>query len=146
MTFNQIFKSDYLFDPATPVASKLYIPLMIIFGLMLALAIVIRLLKGEQRKVFGRYFIPFITIGVLGFLYLFGRYESLSYLNYRFLLLMISSIALVWLGAITVLTLVSLPQYSKDKEKEERFKKYLPGENKSKIKYQKQNEKKHYFS
>jgi len=126
MTIAYIFSKNYLFDPNPTVTSKLYLPLLIIFGLMIVLATIIYLQKGEAKKIVGRFIVPFLSTGVLGLVYLFARYESLIYLSSRFFLLLIVTTFVVWDIILLVKTVRFVPQHLNSKKVEDRYKKYLP--------------------
>jgi hypothetical protein len=126
MTLAYIFSKNYLFDPNPTVTSKLYLPLLIIFGLMIVLAIIIYLQKGEVRKIVGRFIVPFLATGVLGLIYLFARYESLVYLSSRFFLFLIVILFVVWDIVLLVKTIKFIPKHLNSKKVEDKYKKYLP--------------------
>ncbi len=126
MTLNYIFSQNYLFDSIPPQASRLYIPLLILFSLCLILAVIMHLPKNLDPKIKSRNFYAFLVPGVAGCLYLFTRYESLSWLSSRFFLLLIIATLLVW----NIINLIWMTRYiPREKERklaEERFRKYLP--------------------
>lgn len=126
MMFANIFSKSYLFDPNPTVTSKLYLPLLVIFILMIALGIIISLQKAEVKKIIGVFFIPFISTGVLGLIYLFARYESLVYLSSRFFLVLVISTFVIWTLVLLVRTIRFVPKHLDSKKIEDRYKKYLP--------------------
>ena len=126
MTLATFFSKSYLFDPNPSVSSKLYIPLLAVFGLMIVLAIVVVLQKSEVKKIVGGFFTPLLSTGVLGLIYLFARYEGLAYLSSRFFLVLIATMFIVWEVILLVKTIQFIPKHLDSKKTEDRYKKYLP--------------------
>lgn len=126
MTLSTIFSNNYLFDPNPTATSKLYIPLLLVFGLMIILSIVISLQKPEVKKIVGGFFTPFISTGVLGLIYLFARYESLPYLSSRFFLVLVVVMFVVWEIILLIKTIRFAPTYLNSRKTEDRYEKYLP--------------------
>jgi hypothetical protein len=122
-----MFTANYFFNPVPSSETTMYLPLIIVFSLTIFGSIIAKLPKdGFNKKVGARYFVPFLTIGILGFIYLFARYEGLPYLASRFFL------ALILLALITIIawnfvwTIRFIPKMRAIKKNEERYKKYLP--------------------
>ncbi|MFA4996009.1 MAG: hypothetical protein WC536_02615 [Patescibacteria group bacterium] len=127
MTISEFFSKDYLFNPNTPSESRLYVPLIALFGTLIVFAIITKLVRNvEVKKISERFFLSFLTMGVLGFFYLFFRYEELPYLGSRFFLLLILVVLFVWVLIDAIWTLRFMPKYKKEKKIEERYEKYLP--------------------
>lgn len=127
MTVQEFFSADYLFNPSTPRESRLYIPLIILFGLLLVFCILIKIVRNLKfKKLADRYFTSFLTIGILGFIYLFCRYEQLPWLGTRFFLLLILSVLFVWTVINLIWALRYIPKYKKEINISERYNKYLP--------------------
>jgi len=126
MNFADLFSTKYLLDPAPPRESKLLVVFLVLFSVSLVFSLVIKLLPIEIEKVKSRYFSALFIPSILGFVYLFGRYERLPWLGARVFLASILAIMIVWLFINTIWTLRFLPSYSKDKEVRDRFERYLP--------------------
>ncbi len=127
MTVQEFFSADYLFNPSTPRESRLYIPLIILFGLLLVFSLLIKLVRNLKfKKLADRYFTSFLTTGILGFIYLFCRYEGLPWLGTRFFLLLILSALFIWTVINLVWAFRYIPKYKKEINISERYNKYLP--------------------
>ena len=127
MTLADFFSKDYLLDPNTPGESRLYIPLTVLFGTLVIFSVITKFIRSSDIiKIAERYFISFLTIGILGFFYLFFRYEELPYLSARIILLLILVSLFVWESINVIWTIKSIPEYKKEKETEARYQKYLP--------------------
>ncbi|MCL5410413.1 MAG: hypothetical protein M1324_00980 [Patescibacteria group bacterium] len=127
MTAAEFFSQNYLLNPNTPGESRLYIPLIILFGTLIIFAVISKLVRNpEVRQISGKYFVSFLTIGILGLFYLFFRYEELPYLGSRLFLLLILLALFVWITVNSIWAIMFIPKYREQKKKEERYKRYLP--------------------
>ncbi len=126
MIIKELFSSEYLFNPTPSFETKMYLPLIVLFGAMLILSILLKLMGRKIPKQANSFFTPFLTGSVLGFVHLFSRYEGLSWLASRFFLLLIFSGIFLWVLILLILVLKSLPKELKRQTVEERYKKYLP--------------------
>ena len=125
-TWRDYFTAKYFFE-TPPQASRLYIPLLIVFGLMIILAVVFKLFgKGETKKISQRYFYPFLTCGILGLVYLFARYEGLPWLSVRFFLVAVLAVFAIWLIYNFVWIIKYLLVHTAAQKKNERYEQYLP--------------------
>ena len=126
----QIFTAKFLFNPTPPVRSDYYIPFLITFAVLVGAALVILIfVKGEPRKFLRTLITPFLTVGILGLIHLASRYERLPWLASRFFLALVIATFMVWMIAIAVWLANYLPEYKSNKLINEKFNKYLPGEN-----------------
>jgi len=126
MDFTTIFSKNFLFASSLDTKNQLTIPLLVIFGLMIILAVVITLQKAETKKIVGGFFIPLVSTGVLGLIYLFSRYESLPYFSSRFFLVLVVVMFLVWNIILLIRTIRFVPKHLSHKKIEDRYQKYLP--------------------
>ena len=128
MTIEKIFSKDYLFNANTPVQSKLYIPLIILFGLMLIFSVLVKLIERKQKnlKLANIFFGPFFWGSLVGFLNLFARYETLGILGSRFVLAFVLFGSFIWLMIGLILAIRALPGQVKKQKTEEKYQKYLP--------------------
>ena len=126
MTFQEFFSKNYLFDPATPGESRLYVPLIILFGLSIIFSVLIKVIPNLKfKKLTDRYFVCFLTAGILGFIYLFCRYEELPLLGYRFFLLFILTGLFVWVVVNFAWAVRYIPKDKKESIIREKYNKYL---------------------
>ncbi len=104
---NAFFQPARLFDSTPGSEFKFYIHLLVIFGVMIFLAVVIWIFVTRLRKhnpvqiKLGRkvYYCLFVC-GSIGFVLLFFRYQNISFLSSRFLLLVLFLVFVIWLGFI----------------------------------------------
>lgn len=135
MPIKEYFSLSYLLDPIPPQESKLYIPLLIMFSLLVVLSILISFVKqGQYIKFIKKFFYPFLTCGVLGLLYLFSRYEGLPVLGSRFFLLVVMLIFLIWIFYNLIWIILNYSKFKNIKTCEDRYKEYLPKNKKEKYK------------
>ena len=124
--FLQIFTAKFLFENPTP-HTNFMIGLAIFFGILVVAGILVALLvRGESKKIWGRFVKPFLTVGILGLVHLFARYESLPWLNTRFFAELLFAIFFIWLLVIVIMLSKFMPKYMKEKEVAQRFERYLP--------------------
>lgn len=126
MTFTDIFKPEYLFDPTPPQQSKLYLSLLIIFSVLVVLAVLSKFAGKEIKKITNRFFYTFLIGGVLGLIYLFSRYEGLPWLGSRFFLMLIVTMIVIWLAVDLITILIYLKVHSSEEENEKKYRQYLP--------------------
>lgn len=134
MNLADFFSTKYLFDPAPPRESRLYLPLLIVFSLLLILSLVVKFMPAKITNLSRRYFLSFLVPSILGFLYLFGRYERLPWLGARIYLIVIVIVLMVWLAINSIWALRFLPKYSREQMINEKYDKYLPKPKKGRCK------------
>lgn len=131
MDFSYLTTASYWFSASPDYKTKMYIPAMVIFGLMLLFGIAIYYFKkGEFRSVWVRYAKPMMLTSVLGFMYLVARYEQLPYLAARAVLAIIFFYFLLRISYLTFWSAKNVPVMIKEKDVEEKFSKYLPRQKK----------------
>ena len=81
---------------------------------------------GLKIKGLERLFRLFLTIGILGLIYLFFAWQGVVLLAARFWLLLILISGAVWLAFILKYLLMQVPQLRQELEQKRKFKKYLP--------------------
>jgi len=133
MKFTDLFNAQVIFDPVPQPETKYFIPMVVIFTILLLAATAIMLLaKGNLRKLYGRLVAPFLTFGILGLIHLGARYESLPWLASIFFLILILAGLLIWMSVIAIWMFRFTPKYIQEKKTEDRFLKYLPKPKKAK--------------
>ena len=126
MTLADIFSSQYLFNPTPPTQNKYMLYQMVVFGAFIAIAIVYLLLKKMDAKIRFRHFYCFLTGGILGYIYIFARYESLPWLGSRIYLVLVMLTLIIW-STINTIWLYRYSAKLEDKKvMEDRYEKYLP--------------------
>jgi hypothetical protein len=126
----KIFNPEFLFQ-ASPDPGGLFLLTLVVYGLMIigaiALGVVSRRNRGSKYRKLWRQFIYFmLTIGLIGPVLVFFRWQSIPYLGSRLVALALWIVALAWLLQIIFYWLFVLPQEVKAKIEKENFEKYLP--------------------
>ena len=128
---NQLFRLNYLFS-LNPGPKFLYMwPLVIIFGIMLMAAIVVIIVSWRTRnivykKLFSKIYTMFLTIGIVGLLLLFFRYENVYFLSGRFFLLFLLVALLIWSGFVIYYGIKKFPLEIINYKNFLRKEKYIP--------------------
>jgi hypothetical protein len=122
----EFFSKTYLFDPTPTTESRLTLPLIVLFGVLLLLAIVSRFVKGRWRNVSNRYYVAFLTIGIMGFLYIFARIEGLPWLGSRFAIFLVGLSFAIWITINSIWLIRFVPKRVKEESIESKYEKYLP--------------------
>lgn len=132
MDFSKLFSASYLFD-STPGDLMRFMPILIAFFLALILASIgiDRWLKSYPHKKQFYAVIPNLnsrlrTLGIIGFLFLWVRYENLIYLSMRFLLFAYILGIFVYLGHSLYQFKKVLPLKIASDAKRKNQKSYLP--------------------
>ena len=130
MQLSSIFNQKFLFDIPTKVFPDFFIAYVIFFALLiLSATAILTLLRGDDRKIYIKYVPPFFITGILGLIYLGGRYEGLAWVGTRFFFMMIAGLLLIWVVCILIWMLRNVPKIKHRKATEAKFKKYLPNAN-----------------
>lgn len=126
MTLAEIFSTQYLFNATPSTDNKFMNYQMIVFGLLIVVSIIYLLMKKMDVKIRYRHFYCFLTVGVLGFVYVFARYESLPWLGSRLFLALDLLMLIVW-STINTVWLYKFTKVLEDKKiLADRYEKYLP--------------------
>jgi len=126
MTFSHIFSKSYLFDPTPPSESRLYLYLIVFFGVLILLTVFNIFSKGLDKEIRKKQLYCYPTIGILGFIYLFARHEELLWLGSRLTLVIILLGFFIWVVYITVFSIRHIPKKNKNEKAQNRYEKYLP--------------------
>jgi len=126
MSLEYIFSKNYLFASTAPAESRLTFYFLIFFILLILGSLYLKLLPEMLAKFYGKLFIPLLSTGILGLIYLFARHEQLVWLGSRAFVLLDLLLFLVWTGIVIVQIIPNFAKYRKEMEIEARYKKYLP--------------------
>lgn len=127
MKLDYLLQADFWFNGTPTPHTNMYIPLAVVFALLIiGGAALIIFAKGDFRKLAGKYIMPLLSGGILGFIALFARYEELPWLASRFFLGLVMMIFLIWILILLLWSASYVPRYLSEKERKERFEKYLP--------------------
>lgn len=126
MDFSQI-NQEFIFNAIPPVATKLYLPLSIFFGLLLICGFgTLFMKKRDYGTIWRRYTTPLLLSGTLGFIHLGARYEQLPWLASRFFLILVITVLFAWLLSLAMTMTRLIPEQKKESAVAERYNKYLP--------------------
>ena len=126
------FNPTHLFSLRPPIMqNRALIISATVFGLGIILAIVFKLITektkdGLKIKAFRRLFHLLLTMGIIGYVYLFFAWQGIPLLSARFWLLLWLIIVLIWLGFILKYLFFAVPKLRKDIDRKRKFEKYLP--------------------
>jgi len=126
------FNPSHLFSfRPSAMQPRAIIILAAVFGLLIILGIISRIKVNKTKdglkiKAWRRLFHLFLTVGILGLVYLFFAWQGIALLAGRFWLLVLGLVALVWGGFITKYLLLEVPKLRKDIEEKRKFEKYIP--------------------
>ena len=133
--FNQInlhklLDTKYLFE-TFPDETGLYQYLYIVFGLMIAGAVVFYFLKRKSnnkltKHLYSQIFTWLMTVGLIGPLLLFFRYQQIAYLGSRIMLLALALTFVVWGIYILYIKCIVMPGEIIKQKAKEKYEKYLP--------------------
>ena len=128
----------YFFNPAhlfnlRPAAMqpRAIIILAVVFGLIIIAGIISKLIENKTKdglkiKAYRRIFNLGLTMGILGYVYLFFAWQGVTLLGARFLLLVWLLVLLFWFGFILKYLLLNVPRLRRDIDSRRSFEKYLP--------------------
>jgi hypothetical protein len=105
--------------------------LAITFGLLIVFGLANRLTMTKIKdnlKIKGlkKFFKLGLTMGILGYLYLFFAWQGIVLLAARFWLVVWLIITLVWFGFIVRYLLIAVPKMRQEIEQKRKFEKYIP--------------------
>ena len=126
MNIQSLLDPTFLFDSLPVRESRIYLPLLIFFGLIIILAVAVKIFEKKVGKLISSYFYLFLLTGFIGLVNLFSRYEGLPWLGSRIILLA-DFLALI-IGCVinVVIAFKQIPKIKQEKMTEDRFNKYLP--------------------
>ena len=128
----------YFFNPAhlftlRPGVMRLraIIILAVIFGVMITAGIIIKLIRpkikdGLKLKAYRRLFHLFLTMGIIGLVYLFFAWQGVALLAGRFWLIIMLVVVIIWLGFIAKYLFLEIPKLRKSINQKRDFEKYIP--------------------
>lgn len=128
----KFFQPAYLFElrpytyPQTIKAMLIFFGLMIVVGVGLKIYKETKKLEKFQNKLLERYFSLLTTMGIIGVLIVWLRFERVNLLAGRFWLLVWALLLLIWLYPILKHQFVIAPVAQKKATEKKLFQKYLP--------------------
>lgn len=128
----------YFFNPShlltlrpPAMQGRALIILGVAFGILIIIGVISKMMAkktndGLKMKGWERLFHLFLTIGILGFVYLAFAWQGVILLAGRFWLIILEIIAIVWLAFIGKYMYLEVPKLRKKINKERNFDKYIP--------------------
>ena len=130
INFHKLLDTKYLSE-TFPKQTGLYQYLYIVFGLMIAGAVVFYFLKRKSnnkltKNLYSQIFTWLLTIGLIGPLLLFFRYQQIAYLGSRIMLILLILVFVVWGIFILYIKFIVMPGEIIKQKAKEKYEKYLP--------------------
>lgn len=135
--FSKVFKYDYIFEYIPSWNPRISVINFYIFGGIIFLGIIFVILERTLFK--KRYFWQKLslkltplcyTIGTIGVILIFFRYQAIPFLSSRFLVYILILVTIIWIALITKYFIRNYPSEIKDYNIKNRIKRYLPKKNK----------------
>lgn len=126
------FNPGHFFSMRPPAMQvRAIIILAVAFGLFIVFGIVSKIMAaktkdGLKAKSWRRLFHLGLTMGILGFVYIFFAWQSVVLLASRFWLIIMLLVIIVWLGFIGKYMFLAAPKLRAKINKERNFDKYIP--------------------
>jgi hypothetical protein len=130
--FKYFFNPRHLFSLRPPAMQlRAVIILAIVFGLFIILGIVSKIIAiktkdGLKAKAWRRGWYLGITMGIIGFVYLFFAWQGVALLAGRFWLIAWLIAAVVWFSFIIKYLFLEVPKLRKNIQHKREFEKYIP--------------------
>ena len=134
----KFFKPSYLFEMQPSINISTVYFLLVIFGALVLIGILIKIVHLAKKRenfasrLLNMYFALFLTMGLVGGILVWFRYERAYFLAGRFMLLVWLICFLGWLVFILRYQYKVVPKAKKQMEEKQMFNKYLPGTQKHK--------------
>jgi multisubunit Na+/H+ antiporter MnhG subunit len=131
MAFMQkLINPDFLFTQVTASDFKSLLPSIILFGGLIILTIlsiiIFRKTDPVTGKIKGKINTWMTSLGIIGFVIIFFRWQQMGFLAKNFTIELISLIWFIWLVFIIIYVLRKFPKEAKLYQERQRIKKYLP--------------------
>jgi len=123
---SNFFTTEYLFVATAPTNKKLFLVIFAVFVLFIIISVLLNYNRSIHPPLKSRLFNFFLTIGILGVLFSFLRYESIPYVGARFVMLLLFIFAFIWYLAITLYSMAKMPKEVRLKKAQEKYLQYLP--------------------
>jgi len=111
--------------PALP-DQRVYISLMAVFGVLIVGSILLFFFSKPAIMVLQKGKVYSLSIGILGLIHVFARYEFLPWLSARWFLLVVLLALTIWLVYSLTMIVLEWPKQKKVINIEEKYRQYLP--------------------
>lgn len=126
------FTTDYLFATQAPANQKLFLAVVGVFVLFIIISALIYYNQNIHKGLKARLFNFFLTVGILGLVFSFFRYEAIPYIGARIVALLLLLATIIWYMVITVYTIAKMPGEVRVIKNHERYVQYLPKQKRKK--------------
>lgn len=129
---NYFFSPTHLFSLRPPALhNRAMLILALVFGALLLAGLAIKFMLPKVKdalkiKGWRRLIHLCLTLGLLGFVYLFFGWQGVALLSSRFWLLVLLAVFLVWLFFIAKYFFLTVPKLRKEIDRKKKFSQYLP--------------------
>ncbi|NCN24543.1 hypothetical protein CO101_00375 [Candidatus Berkelbacteria bacterium CG_4_9_14_3_um_filter_39_23] len=131
--FSKLIQKDYLLEPKLPASIEPILYLMIFFSVCIALATLVTISYRPHNYLYknfkNRISKMFWACGLIGFVLLFFRWQTLSFLNLRIWLVALIAFFILWLAYNLLFYFVLLPKQLKVYQRQVEFQSFLPKNN-----------------
>jgi len=130
MNFTNLFRMDYWFSQPFSAHGVIFWIFTVFFLALILGGIISRIIcqykKDKTDKVILKRFSNFgMTLGLLGIVWLFFRQEKVTFLAWRFWLVLWLVVAVWWLAKILEYIVRRVPQIKEEKQEKQKRNKYL---------------------
>lgn len=132
INFIKFFTPSYLFDLRPTIDRETAIFLLVFFGILIIGGIIARIMQGTKKhdqyiaKLFSKYVSLLVTMGLIGVVLVWFRYETAAIFSARFWLVLWVILFAIWLVKIVKYQYTVIPQAKEKSEQRKIFNKYLP--------------------
>jgi len=125
------FNLGYLLDMRPTISSGAVTVLFIFFCALIAVALYLKFYQKSHKdslyhNLLGKYAFLLTTMGVLGVIWIWLRYETAYFVSARFWLIVWVIIGAVWLQKILVYQYKTIPQMKIKDDQRQALQKYIP--------------------
>ena len=132
LDFTNFFKLERFLNLRPAIQLNTVYFLLVVFGAVLVAAIIFKIIQkvtsGDSfyKSLLQKYFVVFLTLGLIGLALTWFRYERVYVLSARFWLLVWLIGLVVWLAFVLKYQLKTVPRARTKLQKSKEFNKYLP--------------------
>lgn len=132
LDFTSFFKLERFFNLRPAIQLNTVYFLLAVFGLALLVAVILKIIQktthGDsfRKNLLQKYFTVFLTMGLIGEVLVWFRYERVYFLSARFWLVVWLIALITWLAWVLKYQLKTIPQSRANLQKTQEFNKYLP--------------------
>lgn len=128
----KFLQPGYLFDLQPAISAEALFMLAAVFGLCLILGVIAAVIARRPHEhtvqvLYGRYSALLLTLGVIGYILLWFRYEGAYFMSARFWLVLWAAGLIAWLIPTLVYQRREIPRARQQRAAREQMQRYLPG-------------------